>query len=82
MIDGQQMFGKVLHSLVRYEAQGHGSLHTRTLLWLDTDTLHLRDEVVPYVPTTLPHDAIIPEGSTVEKERARLFNPRQEELLR
>ena len=83
VIDGQQNFGKVLHSLVRYEVQSRGSLHTHIVLWLDpVDTLHLRHEVVAHVLATLPHDAGLSEGSTVEKERARLFNPGQEEQLR
>ena len=75
VLGGERIFGKVLHSLVRFEVQGRGSLHSHILLWLDpVDALHVRNEVVAYMPATLPHDAVIPEGSSEEEERARLFS--------
>ncbi len=51
MLKSSHMLGRIQYWLVRYEAQGRGSLHAHILLWLHEDDLErVEHEIVAFIP--------------------------------
>ena len=88
VLGGAKIFGNVTCHMVRYEVQGRGSLHAHILLWLDpVDALHLKHEIVAYLPATLDDAELWEDDGSggrrrlskeqIEELRAQRFTPEE-----